>query len=64
MALDYILHEAIKKAVEDEGQAESLASKIVAWVDGVITGNEDLDDVDSVSRRVRLIYEDTVIDEV
>ena len=59
MSLDYIVHEAIKKAVEDAEQSESLADKFIAWVVALASGNEKLDDADNAHRRARLIYEDT-----
>jgi len=63
MSLDYIVHEAIKKAVEDAEQSESLADKFIAWVVALASGNEKLDDADNAYRRARLIYEDTEIPE-
>ena len=63
MSLDYIVHEAIKNAVEDAGQSESLADKIIAWVDALASGNENIDDVDNSYRRARLVYEDTEVSE-
>ena len=59
MSLDHIVYEAVTKAVEESEQNESLSTKIIAWIDALASGNENQDDIDSASRRARLLFEDT-----
>jgi agmatine/peptidylarginine deiminase len=58
MTLDDLVNDAVKQAVIDENQSESLASKIIAWLTAITSGNETLDDIDNINRRVNLLYED------
>ncbi|MFC1953999.1 CxC ATPase DNA modification system associated small protein [Chloroflexota bacterium] len=63
MSLDYIVYEAVKNAVEEAGQSESLAEKIIAWIVAISSGNEHLDDADNAYRRSKLLYDDTEVAE-
>lgn len=59
MSFDYIVHDALKKAVAEAGQSEKLADKIISWFTALASGNENLDDADNANTRSRLLYEDT-----
>lgn len=63
MSLDHLVDEAVKLAVEEAGQSESLAAKINAWIAALVSGNESQDDTDSARQRSRLLYEDTEVRE-
>jgi len=64
MAIDSKLEQSIKEAVEAAGQGPSLAQKIIAWSDAVISGNEDIQDVQSANRRLELLYDATQIEDL
>ena len=61
MSIDSKVHESVKKAVEDARQPESLATKIIAWLDSVVSGNEDINDSESALRHLELIYGETKV---
>lgn len=54
---------AVRLACEATGQREVLAKEILAWLEAVRVGNESLDDDDSVSRRLELLYDGVWVDE-
>lgn len=59
MALDPKIEESIRLSVSQYGQSESLATKIISWMQSVISGNEDINDNKTVRRHVELLYEVT-----
>lgn len=59
MSVDKKITEAIEKAVEQHGQPYSLATKIIAWLEALSAGNEDLNDKQSADRRLELLYDAT-----
>ena len=58
MGLENLVEEAIKRAVAEEEQKDTLAVKIYSWVSALASGNERQDDSDSAHNRVRLLYDD------
>lgn len=57
MTLDPKIREAVESAAATEGQTPAFAKKIVAWLEELTSGNDRLDDNDSVRRHLDLIYE-------
>jgi len=56
MSVDPKIIEAIESAVELHGQDKSLTSKIVAWLENLAAGNEELSDKASVDRYLDVLY--------
>jgi hypothetical protein len=57
MNLDPKIQEAIRVAATAENQPPEFATKLAAWVDALTSGNERLDNNDSVRRHLELLYE-------
>ena len=57
------IEEAIRTAVVDAGQDESLSRRLVAWFEEVSSSNEMLTDRESTDRRLERLYEDTILPE-
>lgn len=58
MNLDPKIQEAIESAAKSEGQTPAFAKKLMAWVDALTSGNERIDDNDSVKRHLDLLYQE------
>ena len=56
MPIDPIMKEAIFEAVEHAGQSKELSQKIIAWVNALISGNEDISNDEDAMRRLELLY--------
>lgn len=61
--LNSAIKDAIKAAVEDAGQPEELANALIAWMEAVVSGNEDLSDPDSTNYHIDLLFAKTHIEE-
>ena len=61
--MDTRIRDAIKEAVKECRQGSGLANKLIAWFDGLASGNESLEDRDSVARHLELLYEATKIED-
>ena len=48
---------AVHSATEKAEQAQVVAEKIIAWLEALSSGNEKLDDVESVKRHLDLLFE-------
>ena len=59
MAIDPQIEQAVRTAVKQAKQADSLADKIIAWINAINSGNEDINDPSASSRHLDLIYEET-----
>lgn len=51
---------AICSATERSGQEQVVANKIVAWLEALSSGNESLEDSESVKRHLDLLFETIV----
>lgn len=60
MNLDPRIKDAIVEAAKELEQDPGLASKLIAWFEALAEGNETLDDRDSVSRHLELLYQAAV----
>lgn len=63
MALDPRITHAITEAVEEAGQPETLAHRLIAWFEAITTGNEDIHDSETSARHLDLLFSSTVIGE-
>ena len=57
------IEEAIRMAVIEASQDESLSRRLVAWFDEVSSGNEMLTDEGATDRRLERLYKDTILPE-
>lgn len=64
MSLDLKIEEAIQTAVEQEGQSEPLARRMIAWMNAIVSGNEDVNNQQSANRHLELLYDATEVDSV
>lgn len=55
--IDTRIKSAIERAVSESGQPSTLATKIVAWFEGLSSGNDSLEDRESLQRHIVLLYE-------
>lgn len=62
MTIPTEVQEAVKQAVEEQGQTPGLAMKINKWLDVLGSGSETLDDRESVKRHLDVLFEATVAD--
>lgn len=62
MALDPRITHAIIEAVEEAGQPETLAHRLIAWFEAVTSGNEDIHDNATSARHLDLLFSSTVIE--
>ena len=56
MSTDVEIMNALRAAVGQAGQPDTLADKLCAWCEEVVSGNEDLADADAVQRRLDVIF--------
>lgn len=62
MSLDIKITEAIEAAVAEEGQPETVAKRLIAWLEEINSGNEDLSDREQAERHLDVLYDGTVVD--
>lgn len=60
MSIYQIMKDAISETVKDENQSKQLSHKIIAWLNALISGNEDIGDKDASLRHLELIYDEVV----
>lgn len=63
MALDKQLDISIRDAVEEFGQPNGIAEKLIAWLTNSINGEENPLDEGTYSRYLDLIYEEMILEE-
>jgi len=56
MSIYQIMKDAIIETVNKENQNKQLSQKIIAWLDALISGNEEIGDKDASLRHLELIY--------
>lgn len=59
MSLDIKITEAIEAAVEKEGQPAAVAKRLIAWLEAVNSGNEDITDTAQSDRHLDVLFEGT-----
>jgi hypothetical protein len=55
MTIDQKVREAIEQATKESEQSDALARKLIAWVEAVASGNEELYDNASAHRHLEVI---------
>ena len=63
MALDKQLEISIRDVVEEFGQPNGIAEKLIAWLTNSINGEENPLDEGTYSRYLDLIYEEMILGE-
>ena len=63
MTIDPRITDAIKEAVEESGQPDTLARRLIAWFEGVTSGNEDINDQTTTARHLEVLFEGTVYED-
>ena len=61
MKLNDKIKQAIKTAVSEEKQRPELANKIIAWMENLADGNEQIADQSRYKERCKLCYQTTVV---
>jgi hypothetical protein len=64
MTLDARITEAIQATVDEAGQSPALARRLIAWMEGAASGNEDLNDLAASARHLELLYAETTVSSV
>ena len=62
MSLDPKIKEAIQIAVSEAGQNDTLARYLNAWMNAIVSGNEDVNDKQSAGRHLKLLFDATEVD--
>lgn len=57
MSVDARISDALRQAVEDARQPRAVAERLLAWFEGLSTGNESLEDPDSVKRHMEVLFD-------
>jgi hypothetical protein len=57
LSLDPKIVEALRTATSEAGQPPALARRLVAWLEAVADGNEDINDIAATDRRLEIAYE-------
>lgn len=55
--MDSRIKSSIRTAVEEEGQPEQVAEKLIKWFENVANGNETLEEKSDYKRRVKGLYD-------
>lgn len=61
MSLDKKVSEAIHSAVQDADQSDAVARRLIAWMEAVTSGNEDIHDRAAAARHLEQLYAETDI---
>lgn len=64
MTLDNSIKEAIDIAVEQHGQPQRLAEKLISWFAELTNGNESIDDKEAVYRRLEILFSAVELPEI
>ena len=56
MNVDRAIQEAILHSVQESKQPDAVSDKLIKWLDEVVSGNESIDDQDSVYRRLEHLF--------
>lgn len=57
MSLDPVVAEAIREAVEADGQPTAVADRLIAWFTALSTGGEDIRNTGEALRRLETVRE-------
>ena len=56
MAVDKTIRAAVEEVVREKGQSTQLAKKILAWLDVVASGSEDVNDPEAAQRHLEVLF--------
>jgi hypothetical protein len=56
MAVDRTIQEAVLASVREAGQPDQLAKKLLAWLEAIASGNEELTDLEAAQRHLELLF--------
>lgn len=56
MAVDKTIRAAVESAVLESGQSSQLAKKILAWLELVVSGSEDIHDREAAQRHLEVLF--------
>ncbi len=56
MSVQYEITEAIREAVREAGEAETLSNHIIAWFEAIVRGNTDLENTEDTLQRMESLY--------
>ena len=59
--IDARVRTAIKEAAQNLGQPETVAMRLISWLEALSDGNAEINDRDETRRRCELIYDAAVI---
>lgn len=62
MTIDARITQAINEAVNEAGQPDTLARRLIAWFEAVASGNEDINDQATAARHLEVLFEGTVVE--
>ena len=57
MAIDKTIKEAIENATKKAGQPGALSKKVLAWLQLVASGSEDLHDRETAQRHLEVLFD-------
>lgn len=63
MAIDPKMKEAIEDVVDTIAQPETVAKRLIAWIEQIVSGNEDINDKQFANRHLELLYDAIVVDD-
>ena len=63
MTIDARITQAIREAVEEAGQPESLAQSLIAWFDAIATGNGDSDHAATARHHLKELFQSTKVND-
>jgi hypothetical protein len=61
MAVDKTIRAAVEEVVREKGQSAQLAKKILAWLDVVVAGSEDVHDPEAAQRHLEVLFAATEV---
>jgi hypothetical protein len=64
MTLDNAIKEAIANAVEEHGQPQRLAEKLISWFSELAKSNESIDDKEAVFKRLEILFSAVELPEI
>lgn len=56
-----ILRRAVEQSVQAAGQPPAVAQRLIAWIEAVVSGNEDLSDKETSRTRMERLMEAVIV---
>jgi len=64
VSLDTKITQAIRDAVSDADQSAALATRLIAWMEAVTSGNEDPADPAAAARHIEMLYAEVSVSDI